>query len=134
MVDGKRVLTETATEELNKDFWTYLQDNGIRYYELLFKSGIAKDGQNYDLNAAFPIITGTIDPVKAFADEYLGVSAYDTTSMDDLSPDAGTMEALTGHDRRCCESKVSGEDGSLGQLIFSLRIGQRAAKPSAFFI
>ncbi len=94
MVDGKRVLTETATEELNKDFWTYLQDNGIRYYELLFKSGIAKDGQNYDLNAAFPIITGTIDPVKAFADEYLGVSAYDTTSMDDLSPDAGTMEAL----------------------------------------
>ena len=32
--------------------------------------------------------------MKAFADKYLGVSAYDTTSMDTLSPDAGTMEAL----------------------------------------
>lgn len=94
MVDGQRVLTETAMEELNKDFWTYIKDNGIRYYELLFKSGIAQDGQYYDLNSAFPIITGSIDPVKAFADKYLGVSAYDTTSMDDLSPDAGTMEAL----------------------------------------
>lgn len=94
MVDGKRVLTETAMTELKADFWTYIKDNGIRYYELLFKSGIAQDGQYYDLNSAFPIITGTIDPVKAFADEYLGASAYDTTPMDDLSPDAGTMEAL----------------------------------------
>lgn len=94
MVDGKRVLTETALEELNADFWTYAKENGIRYYELLFKSGIAKDGQNYDLYAALPVITGTVDPVKDFADKYLGVSAYDTTATDTLTPDAGTMEAL----------------------------------------
>lgn len=94
MVDGKRVLTDEAMAGLKEDFWTYLKDNGIRYYELLFKSGVAADGQNYDLNSAFPVITGTQDVVAAFANKYLGSSAYDTTAMDDLRPDSGSMEAL----------------------------------------
>lgn len=93
-VDGKRVLTDETIEALNADFWTYLTENGIRKYELLFKSGIAQDGQYYDLNSAFPIITGSQNVVAAFANKYLGASAYDTTSMDDLSPDSGSMEAL----------------------------------------
>ncbi|MBR4503177.1 MAG: extracellular solute-binding protein [Clostridia bacterium] len=93
-VDGKRVLTDETIDALNADFWNFLTENGIRKYELLFKSGIAQDGQYYDLNSAFPIITGSQNVVAAFANKYLGVSAYDTTSMDNLSPDSGSMEAL----------------------------------------
>ena len=95
MVDGKRVVLPVVEEQIDAGkIWDYMEDEGIRRYELLFKSGYASDGQNYDLNTAYQEATGKVDEIKAFANEYLGITAYDTTEYDDLDPDAGTPEAL----------------------------------------
>ncbi len=94
MKDNKRVILPEAMEELNDDFWATLTKLGIRKYELLFKSGLAPDGQSYDLWAAYSDLTGKRDYVKEFAVKYLGDSAWDTTLYDDLGPDSGSPEAL----------------------------------------
>lgn len=92
--DGKRVIKDEVLSDMKKDMTSVLEKEGIRKYEILFKSGIAKDGQPYDIYNGYNQITGEIDPVTAFANQYLGKTAYDTTLYDDLGPDAGTSEAL----------------------------------------
>jgi putative aldouronate transport system substrate-binding protein len=94
MKDNQRTIKEDSLEELKKDFWTAIGDNGIRKYEIVFKSGIAQDGKPYDLWAEYSQNYGTKDPVAEFAKQYLGDSAWDTTLYDNLGPAAGTPEAL----------------------------------------
>ena len=95
MVEGKRVILQPIIDQIEAGkIWDYMPEEGIRKYELVFKSGIATDGQNYDLNNAYRDATGQIEAVEGFAREYLGITAYDTTEYDDLGPDSGTMEAL----------------------------------------
>ncbi|MCR5755945.1 MAG: extracellular solute-binding protein [Acetatifactor sp.] len=95
MVDGKRVVSDEMKTKFDEGKqWDYFGERGIRKYEIVFKSGIAKDGQYYDLDSAYKEASNSVEPVDAFARKYLGSTAYDTTEYDDLSPDAGTPEAL----------------------------------------
>lgn len=95
MEDGKRVVAPELAEMIdNGTQWDYFKEQGIRMYELLFKSGVAEDGQFYDMTTAYQEVTGKVDEVTAFAKQYLGRTAYDTTEYDNLGPDAGTPEAL----------------------------------------
>lgn len=93
--NGKRVVLEEVAKELESGNTTpYFEKTGIRQYEILFKSGISANGQNYDLQTAYNDDMNKVDEVTLFAREYLGKTAYDTTKYDSLDPDSGTPEAL----------------------------------------
>lgn len=95
MKEGKRVVLQEVADQIDAGTqWDYFEKEGIRMYEILFKSGEGADGQVYDLNTAYADANDKVDEITLFAREYLGITAYDTTEYDNLGPDAGTPEAL----------------------------------------
>lgn len=88
MVNGKHTPTSNVLDDFAKDP-KYVEKSGIRKYALVFKGGLSPEGTPYDM-----LVRYKRDEIATHAIKALGDSAYDTSSVDNLGPDAGTPEAL----------------------------------------
>lgn len=87
--DGKRVYEEKLVTRMRADYNEVRKEDGIRYWTICVKNGVAKDGQPYHLWDDY-----NNDPVNLFAKKTLGDTAWDMSPYDGLNPTGGSPDAL----------------------------------------
>lgn len=90
MIDGKHVPRQSVFDLLATEGYGIIQSTGIRNWVWSVNNGSGKDGTPYDLLVKY----NRNDSFK-MAEKNLGDTIWDSTPYDNLTPPAGSIEALS---------------------------------------